>query len=103
MRVFVIPTKRGTAHPMDISYTVESMQFLVGGYYDFAGIPQLRDNGIELVVNADGVLTGLPPNENLWPFFYVGQVFMVGNNGEDLVSLTAKQIAFIKAWLAGLT
>lgn len=103
MRVFVIPTEPGTMHPADISNTLESMQNLVGGFIEFAPIPQLRERGIALVVNAEGVLRGLPYNVNLWPFFYVGQAFMVSDNGEDFVSLTDDQMDFIKAWLAGLT
>ena len=87
---------------MDISHTLESMQALVGGFIQTAPNPQLNEQGIELIVNEEGLLMGLPPNENLWPFFYVGQAFMVGTDGEDFASLTDYQMRFAKEWLENL-
>lgn len=102
MRVLVIPTSYGNVHPMDISHTLESMQALVGGFIQCAPVPQLNEMGIKLIVNEEGLLAGLPPNENLWPFFYVGQAFMVGTDGEDFASLTDWQLRFAASWIEDL-
>lgn len=102
MRILVIPEESGNVHTLDIDGSLEMMQDLVDGPIQCAPMPQLNSRRIELVVNEEGLLAGLPPNENLWPFFYVGQVFMVGTDGEDFVSLTDTQLAYAKGWLKGL-
>lgn len=102
MRVLVIPHENGNVRAVDIAGTLESMQELVGGYIQCAPMPQLNARRIELVVNEEGLLAGLPSNANLWPFFFVGQAFMVGTDGEDFVGLNDDQLAYAKGWIKGL-
>ena len=99
MRVIVLEKTRGVVYPMDIDNDLKSMQEIVGGYIECAPVPQLNEMGIALVVNEEGVLLGLPINENLLPFFFAGPVFMVGVKGDEFVSLTGEQLIFIRDWL----
>lgn len=98
----VVGTKRGDIYCHLVSGELEEYQEIVGGYIEHVWLPELIEQGIILVANEEGLLKGLPVNENLLPFFYVGQVFFVGRGDEDLVSLTPDQMHFISSWLRGL-
>ena len=102
MRVFVIPPK-SAPHPHDTEGLLRDLQHLVGGYIETSAPVQLRQNGITLLCNEEGLLKQLPANQNLFPFFYVGQVVAVGVRGEEFVSLTHNQIEFLKDWLYSLS
>lgn len=83
--------------------SLRALQGLVGGYIETCAPAGLRAQGIELLANEEGLLQGLEPNFNLYPFFYVGQLVAVGIGDEDFVSLTAEQITFIMGWIEGLS
>lgn len=101
MRVMVIPVDATKdTYTIELSGdTLHAMQELVGGYIECATPAQLREQGIELIVNEEGLLAQLPPNEKLFPFFLVGQVIAVGVGEEDFISLTPEQIEYLNNWL----
>lgn len=88
--------------PLNERPTLKQLQDAVGGYIEPVYLPDLNPEGIVLLVNEEGLLQGLPPNENLYPFFFCGNVVFVGVEGEDFVGLTKKQELFLSSWLVGL-
>lgn len=87
--------------------TLDELQRAVGGYIEQAPETGLTQEHIVMFVNEDGLLAGLPVNENLLPFFYVGNAVFVGEkvneDGElDLVGLDAYQLRFVHDWLVQL-
>ena len=82
---------------------LEFLQFMVDGYIEVAHLAELDEQGIVLIVNEEGLLNGLEPNENLFPFFFVGDVVFVAVDGEDFVGLNDEQIEFLRGWIGGLT
>lgn len=101
MRVYVIPHET-PCHGHWTDGSLLSLQHLVGGFIELCTPPQLRERGIELLCNEEGLLKGLPLNVHLWPFFLVGQLVAVGTNGEEFDSLTDDQLEYLKEWLANL-
>ena len=78
---------------------LSALQDMVGGWIEPVYIPQLEEQGIILLANEEGLLTGMEPNENLWPFFYVGPLVAIAVKGEDFTGLNLKQSIFIRVWL----
>ena len=101
MIVLRIPVN-GTPRVDKIGNKLEDLQACVGGYIEPCAPIQLRSKNIELLCNEDGILKGLDPNPNLFPFFFLGDMVAVGVGKEDFVSLNADQYAFIMDWLEGL-
>lgn len=56
-------------------------------------------NNVVMIVNEEGLLKGLPVNENFVPFFYVGNAIFVGVKDEEFYSLSDQQIANIIVYL----
>lgn len=102
MRVLVIGTKQGNIHLHDIEGDLWELQHLVGGFIECCAPVQLREQGIQMLANEEGLLRGLNLNENLDPFFFVGQLVMVGVEGDNFVSLTEKQQVYAMRWLRAL-
>lgn len=101
MIVYVIPPT-GEPHPKHIEGTLEDLQGLVQGLIEPCAPAELRDQGIELLANEEGLLKGLPCNLNLFPFFYVGTLVAVGVGEEDFISLTFDQYTYLQWWLTTL-
>lgn len=99
MKVLVIPSKKGDFHEHETEGQLHDLQALVGGYIQAVPLVELEEESICLLCNEEGLLMGLDPNENLYPFFFVGQCVMVGVSGEEFVSLTPHQLDFLKQWL----
>ena len=102
MQVLFIGHELHDVKLMEIKDTLENYQHLVGGYIELAAPVELREQGIELLVNEEGVLQGLPLNENLAPFFYVGNAVAVGVFGDEFTSLKDHQLLYLTRWLRGL-
>lgn len=90
------------------SLTLDVLQKAVGGYIEHAPVAGLTEEHIVMLVNEDGLLAGLPVNENMRPFFYVGNcVFVklqVNEDGElDFVGLDSYQLEWLHDWLSGLS
>lgn len=105
MRVYIIPTKTPPhAHDIAKGDTLRSLQDIVGGFIETCAPLELREQGIELLANEEGLLIHLPYNNNLFPFFFVGTLVAVGVDREDecFVSLLPEQEAYLKKWLENL-
>lgn len=104
MRVYVIPAQaKCFGHDIKVENTLTILQTLVGGYIEPCAPAQLREWGIELLANEEGLLKGLPFNINMYPFFFVGDLVAVGVKGEEFVSLTPEQEHYLKDWLNDLS
>lgn len=101
MRVYIIPPQ-AMPHGHDTEGALHDLQDLVGGYIEPCAPVELRQRGIELLANEEGLLKQLPVNINLFPFFFVGTLVAVGVSGEDFVSLTPDQESYLKSWLKNL-
>lgn len=101
MRVYVIPPQ-AMHHAHDTEGALHDLQALVGGYIEPCAPVELRQRGIELLCNEEGLLRQLPVNINLFPFFFVGTLVAVGVSGENFVSLTPEQETYLKKWLESL-
>ena len=99
MIVIKIGTVPGDVKVMDIPNTLESLQEHVGGYIETCAPVDLKQRGIELIANEEGLLKGLAPNPNLYPFFFVGTMLVVGVGDEDFTGLTDDQMLFVFEWL----
>lgn len=104
MRVYIIPPQAAHhAHDMEDGHILYHLQSLVDGYIEPCAPVQLKQQGIELLCNEEGLLRGLPFNINLFPFFYVGTLVAVGVSDEDFVSLTPEQEQYLKQWIENLS
>lgn len=102
-KVLIAYTERGTlVERIAPIVTLECLQDAVGGYIEPCAPPELKERGIEMLTNEEGLLKGLPVNMNLVPFFFVGRIAFVAIDGEDFVGLTDDQVQFVKDWIAGL-
>lgn len=102
MKVIVIGTKPNDIKTVETEGRLQDFQALVNGYIQPAAPAQLRQQGIEMLVNEEGLLAGLPTNPNLSPFFYVGVAVLVGIGEESFVGLTQEQIFYAYDWLRDL-
>ena len=103
MRVYIIPAQAmHHAHDIDDHLAIQSLQSIVDGFIQPCAPAQLRDKGIELLCNEEGLLRDLKVNINMFPFFFVGNLVAVGVGDEDFVSLTPEQEGYLKRWLENL-
>lgn len=107
MKVVYIGTKKGDITLKEITgetvtERLHGLQELVGGYIEPAAPAQLREVGLEMLVNEEGLLAGLEPNENLWPFFYVGPAVIVSVHDEEFKSVPNAHQCYVAGWLRGL-
>lgn len=99
MRVIKIGTKLG-----DVELTnIDDMESVIGAS-DFSEETPfgLWYNHIVLVCRKNGMLQGLEPNENLFPFFFVGECFLAHHDFRNFSDLTDNDLTFVKQWLKGL-
>ena len=106
MKVMRIGVELGDNELVEIPATpydrLKALQHLVDGWIEPCAPLELKDQGIELLANEEGLLIGLEPNENLYPFFLVGQLVAVGVYAEDFGSLSDDQVAYLTRWLSAL-
>ena len=116
MRVYLIPAQAPCLpHDIDVKSIPDTdydtghyaglmaLQEMVGGWIEPCAPVQLREQGIELLCNDEGLLTGLPYNINMFPFFFVGNLVAVGVKGDKFVSLTPEQEQWLKQWIENLS
>lgn len=82
--------------------TLEDLQEAVGGYIQPCAPVELVDMNIQMLVDEEGLLKGLPPNLNMVPFFYVGNCVFVGVKGADFVPLTYDEALWVCEWIQNL-
>lgn len=99
MRILYVGSEPRDIHIRHIDGSLKAMQEIVGGYIEPAAPAQVRAQGLEMLVNADGIMSGLPCNSNLFPFFFVGNAFFVRVNKDEFVSLTDEDIEFLSLWM----
>lgn len=102
MRVLRIGYQLEDVELVNISGDLESLQKLVDGYIEPCAPLELQLEGIELLANEEGLLRHLPFNENLFPFFFVGDLVAVGVDEDSFTSLTMEQCDFLSQWLGHL-
>lgn len=68
--------------------TLESLQHEVGGYIEAV---YLSPSAV-IIVNEEGKLQHLPPNRRFYNDILVGNILIIGKEGEELISLTPEQI-----------
>ena len=78
------------------------LQERVEGLIQPVYLPGLIEHDIVMLVNEEGLLNGLPINENLLPFFFVGNVVFVGIVDDDFHGLTHDQYEIVCDWLKSL-
>lgn len=83
--------------------SLHALQEIVGGYIEPCAPAELRARNIQLLCNEEGLLENLPLNQNLFPFFFVGDLVAVGVHNEDFVSLSEKQVDYLIGWIERLT
>lgn len=93
--VQVIPGRKPEV--TEIDNTLEEIQDIVGGYFEC--VPTSLDN-VLILCNEDGKNLGLPANRitrNVFGAYdlIVGNMLIVGVDGEDFCDLTVDQIAYI--------
>lgn len=98
MRVYYFGIYPGEHRVLETPGDLHNLQSLVGGFIEPVYFPEFTEQGIILLANEEGLLSMLPVNENLWPYFLVGNVVALSTKGEEFDSLTDEQIAFIKDW-----
>ena len=102
-KLLVIHPESGQSHGVDAeNVTLEMLQREVGGYIQPCAPVELVELGYQMLCDEEGLLKGLKPNENLYPFFFVGNVVFVKVQGEEFVGLNMYDIGFIRGWLTGL-
>lgn len=99
MRVYYFGTRAGDHHPHDTEGQLHDLQALVGGLIEPVYLAEFTQFGIILLANEEGLLAGLEPNANLFPYFLVGNVVALSSSGEDFVGLDEGQVEFIREWL----
>ena len=99
MRVYYFGTNAGDRHPHGTEGQLHDLQALVGGFIETVYLPEFYQFGIILLVNEEGLLAGLHPNENLYPYFLVGNVVALSSKGEEFTGLDDGQVEFINEWL----
>ena len=102
MQVLYLGTKKSDIRVIETPGMLKDLQKLVGGLIQPAAPVQLREQGIELLVNEEGMIKNLDPNENLYPFFFVGPAVLVAFNGHDFIGLRDHQLMYLARWLRGL-
>lgn len=96
INVVYFGTQRGDFYTKEVDNTLETFQKLVGGYIETTSIVGLREKGIIIVCNEMGLLDGLAPNVNAYPFFFCGNLVFTSYDDEgDFVSLTEEQVDYI--------
>ena len=88
--------------PDEPEQNLRALQELVGGHIETCPLAELRDRGILLLANEEGLLQGLEPNINLCPFFFVGQLVAVGFDGDEFTGLGLEQTLYLAHWLNSL-
>ena len=99
MRVYYFGTKIDDHHPHDTEGQLHDLQALVGGLIEPVYLEEFTQAGIILLANEEGLLAGLDPNENLYPYFLVGPVIAVAHTDEDFIGLYDDQIEFLQEWI----
>lgn len=98
MRVFYIGTHEDDYHLRETAGQLHDLQSMVEGFIEPVYFPEFLEMDIILLANEEGLLARLEVNENLWPYFLVGPVVALRNDGENFAGLNDNQIDFLYQW-----
>lgn len=87
---------------IEIPNTLEALQAEVGGCIDVIPIPGFDRHNFRIVCNQNGLMEGLPINENLIPFFFVGTCLIVIRYFGEFKTISAKEEKILIDWLEAL-
>jgi len=85
---------------VQIENTLEAFQEVVEGYIEVTALPDFEDISVKLICNEEGLIHGLHVNENMLPYFFVGNLLIVAVDDEEFVSLTDDQKDAIDSFFA---
>lgn len=102
MRVILVGHRHGDIRCHDTEGNLYDLQHFVDGFIETCAPAQLREQGIEMLCNEEGLLRQLPYNENLFPFFFVGRLVILAVDGDRFVGLSDEQQQFALEWLRNL-
>lgn len=80
--------------------SLKGLQEMVEGHIEVANVIGFTDHRIKMIVNEEGLLTGLPVNDNLLPFLFVGNAVFLGASDEDFTGLTPDEIDRVLSYLS---
>lgn len=99
MRVIVAGVKKGDVRKRFMSTEADELARVVGGPAQPVAPIEVREMGIEMLVNEMGLFCGNETNENIFPYFFVGTVIFVGTRNGKYQSLTMEQCRWVRDWL----
>lgn len=108
-KILIVHTERGRTTERTLEeVTLRELQRAVGGYIETAHVEGVTKKNLMMLVNEEGLLAGLPVNENLLPFFYVGNCVFVNvvenEDGElDFAGLDECQLRYLDECLSRLS
>ena len=86
-----------------ISNNLKNLQKFVGGYIETASFCiDTPDNKFVIICNEEGKIRNLPYNCTIFGEDFVGDILIVGTDGEEFVELTDEQIKTVKPLLDNL-
>lgn len=100
MNVVKVGTKAGDINVVDWDGSLKGLQDMVEGYIEVVNVIGFTDHRIKMLVNEEGVLTLKPINENLLPFFYVGNAVFIGVKDDCFDGLTPEEIDRVLHYLS---
>lgn len=100
MKVIKVGTELHDVSVVEWDGSLKQLQEMVDGYIEVVQLIDFEHYNIKMIVNEEGLLKGLPVNDNLLPYFYVGNAVFVGQTDEDLIGLTQHEINYVLACLS---
>lgn len=84
----------------NVSDTLKNLQNFVGGYIEAVTFAiDTPENRFAIICNEEGKLRGLPYNCTIFGEDFVGDILIVGIDGEDFAGLTDEQVKTLKPML----
>ena len=103
MNVIIAEPTQGKVYARYLDRNRFTLNDLLGNAYHDEAPDELRQRGIALVVNSNAMYEGESPNDNLYPFFYLGIVVFCGVDDDgEYIGLTTEQHSFLVGWIANL-
>ena len=90
MSVIIKRTDEAIGHSTNISTSLRNLQKTVGGYIETVTIPKEMlpdeldpDGDLVIICNEEGRLMDLPYNCTAFGYSFVGDIILIGMNGDD--------------------
>lgn len=99
MKVVKVGVKEKDVNVVEWDGSLKGLQEMVEGHIEVLNVIDFTNHRIKMLVNEDGLFTGLPVNENLLPFFFVGNAVFLGASNEDFTGLTPVEIVRVLTYI----